>query len=251
MTARPRSDYSIVVDHSGPVPLYYQVARELERAISEGRLERGGFLGNEVELSEEWQVSRPTVRRAIQELVDQGLLVRQRGVGTQVVNDAVRPTTRVSSLFDELHKAGRSPGSVVLAMELVPGDARITDQLGLHRGASVLYLERCRMVDGKRLAIIRNWIVPSYTAGLTVERLMSGGLYAYLRSKGCFPHYATQQVGARNASPVDAALLGLPVGAAVLTMRTCMQDRQGNKVDTGEMTCDASAYSLDLTVVES
>ncbi len=251
MTARPRSNYSIELDHSGPVPLYYQVARELERAIKEGRIERGGFLGNEVELSEEWQVSRPTVRRAIQELVDQGLLVRQRGVGTQVVNDAIRPTTRVSSLFDELQKAGRSPGSAVLAMELVAGDARITDQLGLPRGATVLYLERCRTIDGKRLAIIRNWVVPTFVSGLTVDWLIKGGLYAYLRSKGCFPHYATQQVGARNASPVDSALLGLPVGAAVLAMRTCMQDRQGNKVDTGEMICDASAYSLDLTVIEA
>jgi GntR family transcriptional regulator len=247
MTARPHSEYTIVLDHNGPVPLYYQVARELERAITEGRIERGGFLGNEVELSDLWHVSRPTVRRAIQELVDQGLLVRQRGVGTQ----AVRPTTRVSSLFDELQKAGRSPASAVLAMELVPGDARITDQLGLQRGATVLYLERCRIVDGKHLAIIRNWVTSKFVDDLTVDALMAGGLYAYLRSKGCFPHYATQQVGARNASPVDAALLGLPVGGAVLTMRTCMQDRQGNKVDTGEMICDASAYSVDLTVVEA
>lgn len=251
MATRPRSDYAIALDHSSPVPLYHQLARELERAISDGRIERGGFLDNEIELADELQLSRPTVRRSIQQLVDQGLLVRQRGVGTRVVNDVIRPPARVSSLFDELRLAGRSPTTVVLAMEQLPGDARTTDTLGLSRGASVLYLERCRIVDGTRLAIIRNWLVPLYAGELTVDRLYTGGLYAYLRSKGCFPHYAARKIGARNASPVDAALLGLPVGRALLTVTTCMQDRHGNKVDLGEMVCDASAYSLEHTVVET
>jgi GntR family transcriptional regulator len=251
MASRTGSDYSIELDHSSPVPLYHQLARELERAIADGRIERGGFLENEVELADELQLSRPTVRRSIQQLVDQGLLVRQRGVGTRVVNDTIRPSARVSSLFDELQMSGRSPSTVVLAMELLPGDARITDILALERGAPVLYIERCRMVDGKRLAIIRNWLVPVFSNGLTVERLEAGGLYAHLRSNGCFPHFATRKIGAHNASPVDSALLGLAVGRALLTVTTCMQDRHGNKVDLGEMVCDASEYSLELTVVES
>jgi DNA-binding GntR family transcriptional regulator len=246
-----RSDFSIEIDKSSPVPLYYQVARELEKAIADGRVERGGFLGNEIELSEAWQISRPTVRRAIQELVDNGILVRQRGVGTQVVNDAVRPTSRVTSLYDELVSAGRTPTSTVLALEEIPGDAWVTKELGLPPGSNVLYVERCRLAGNRRLAIIRNWAFLGSVRGLTVEVLNSGGMYAYLRSQGIWPHYATQQIGARNASPVDAALLGLPVGAAVLTVRSTMQDRSGIKVDVTEMICDASSYKLDLTVIET
>jgi DNA-binding GntR family transcriptional regulator len=242
VASRAGSDYAIALDHSSPIPLYHQLARELERAIADGRIERGGFLENEVELADVLQLSRPTVRRSIQQLVDQGLLVRQRGVGTRVVNDTIRPSARVSSLFDELQMSGRSPSTVVLAMELLPGDARITDVLGLERGASILYIERCR---------IRNWLVPAFSTGLTIERLEYGGLYAHLRSKGCFPHFATRKIGAHNASPVDSALLGLAVGQALLTVTTCMQDRHGNKVDFAEMVCDASEYSLELTVVES
>ncbi len=248
---RLRTDFTIEIDKSSPMPLYFQVARELEKAISDGRLERGSFLGNELELSEAWYVSRPTVRRAIQELVDNGLLVRQRGVGTQVVNSLVRPTSRVASLYDELANAGRLPATTVLAMEEIPGDAWVTHKLGLPSGSSVLYIERCRLAGNRRLAIVRNWAVPELVRGLTVEVLNSGGLYAYLRSRGVWPHYATQQVGARNASPVDSALLGLPVGSAVLTVRSTMQDRSGTKVDVSEMTCDASSYELDLTIVET
>jgi GntR family transcriptional regulator len=248
---RLRTDFAIEIDKASAVPLYFQVARELERAITDGRIERGGFLGNEVELSELWQISRPTTRRAIQDLVDSGLLVRQRGVGTQVVNDALRPKARVSSLYDEMISAGRQPTTTVLAIETVPGDAWITSALGIAAGASVVYVERCRFANYRRLAIVRNWIVPSAAAGLTAEVLNSGGMYAYFRSQGIWPHYATQQVGARNASPVDAALLGLSVGAAVLTVNTTMQDRAGVKVETAKIVCDASAYSLDLTVIES
>ena len=81
---------SIAVDRSSPVPLYFQVADQLERAIENGSLPAGVRLGNEVQLAEHYGLSRPTMRRAIQYLVDKGLLVRKRGVGTQVLHTKVR-----------------------------------------------------------------------------------------------------------------------------------------------------------------
>jgi DNA-binding GntR family transcriptional regulator len=92
---RPASaDLRPSLDRSSPVPLYHQLARDLKAAVADGRIATGSFLQNELELADRWQVSRPTVRRAIQELVDSGLLVRQRGVGTQVVNRESRPDVR-------------------------------------------------------------------------------------------------------------------------------------------------------------
>lgn len=76
---------SIELDRSSPVPLYYQVAREIERAIQAGSLVPGDRLDNETELANRLGLSRPTMRRAMQDLVSKGLLVRKRGVGTQVV----------------------------------------------------------------------------------------------------------------------------------------------------------------------
>lgn len=76
---------SIELDRSSPVPLYYQVAREIERAIQAGSLVPGDRLDNETELANRLGLSRPTMRRAMQDLVSKGLLVRKRGVETQVV----------------------------------------------------------------------------------------------------------------------------------------------------------------------
>lgn len=76
---------SVELERSSPVPLYYQLAQAIEKSILDGQLRPGDRFENELALAKRLNLSRPTTRRAIQELVDKGLLVRERGVGTQVV----------------------------------------------------------------------------------------------------------------------------------------------------------------------
>ena len=84
--APPRSPVRPVeVDRTSPVPLYFQVASRLQELIENGEIGVGARIENEVDLAERLGVSRPTTRRAIQYLVERGMLVRKRGVGTQVV----------------------------------------------------------------------------------------------------------------------------------------------------------------------
>ncbi|HEX8497337.1 MAG TPA: GntR family transcriptional regulator, partial [Actinomycetales bacterium] len=91
-----------LLDRSSPVPLYFQLATQLQAAIDDGRLGSGDPIENEVALAERLGLSRPTVRRAIQELVAKGLLVRQRGVGTQVAHRMVHRRAELTSLHDDL-----------------------------------------------------------------------------------------------------------------------------------------------------
>ena len=79
-----------VVDRSSPVPLYFQVAQHLEDAIHAGAFPTGTLFQNEVDLAASLGLSRPTMRRAMQHLVDKGLVVRRRGVGTRVVQPKLR-----------------------------------------------------------------------------------------------------------------------------------------------------------------
>src|SRR5688500_20142611 len=91
----------VLVDRASPVPLYFQVARQLEQAIESGVLPPGSRLDNEIALAEELGLSRPTMRQAIQYLVDKGLLVRKRGGGTHVARARVRRPVGLTSLFDD------------------------------------------------------------------------------------------------------------------------------------------------------
>lgn len=243
-------DLEIELDRNGPVPLYHQVARELERAIADGRLVRGDMLDNELLLADRWQVSRLTLRRSIQELVDQGLLVRRRGVGTQVVADRLPTPPQRGSLYDDLREQGRAPATTVLAHERVVADDDIADRLGLASGSTVVHIERCRYADARRIAILRDWLTVDAAGEIDTAALATSGLYDLLRSRGVWPHSSTRRIRARNANPVDAALLGLPVGAPLLAVESTMQDSSGIRVDVSEQLLDAASYTMELSVVE-
>ena len=240
----------IQLDRSTPAPLYYQVAREIERAISEGRLLKGDYLESETVLVDSWKVSRLTLRRSVQELVDSGLLVRRQGKGTQVVNDEVQSQTRLSSVWDDLIEQGRSPATTVLAHDRVVVDDLIAEHLDVPMGSQVVYLERCRYADGHRLAIMRSWLTVGAGGGLTTAQLTSTGLYKALRERGVWPHSARRKVSARLAGPVDAALLGIDRGSPLLIVEATMQDFAGIRVEYTEQVLDATRYTMDLMVVE-
>ncbi|WP_157875756.1 GntR family transcriptional regulator, partial [Streptacidiphilus griseoplanus] len=110
----------ISIDRTSPVPLYFQVAARLEQLIATGELPPGTRLVNEIALAGDLGLSRPTMRQAIQHLVDRGLLVRKRGVGTQVVHSRVRRQVELTSLHDDLLRAGRHPRTKVLSLRCEP-----------------------------------------------------------------------------------------------------------------------------------
>ena len=134
----------LVVDRLSPIPLYYQVATRLEEMIESGELPVGSRLENELDLSDQLGVSRPTMRRAISYLVERGLLVRRRGIGTQVVQPKVRRPVELSSLHDDLTKTGRAPRTEVLSLEVRPVSDVVAHALGVPDGTPATHLERLR-----------------------------------------------------------------------------------------------------------
>lgn len=245
------TELDIVLNRVSPVPLYHQLSRQLVAAIETGQLPKGSFLDNELDLADRWQVSRPTVRRAIQDLVDAGMLVRRRGVGTQVVNDQVRRPFKLSSLFDDLAAIGREPITQVIRIERVAADDHTADDLDIAPGDEVVHIERVRSVASQPLAIMRNWLRVEIAGSITADELTSRGLYALLRERGVRPHSAVQRLGAVAAIETDAALLRLAVGSPLVTMRRVMQDDTGRVVEIGDHRYDAAHYTVELNVIES
>jgi DNA-binding GntR family transcriptional regulator len=241
------SPASITVDRSSPVPLYYQVAQVLEQAIDAGELAPGERLDNEIALAGSLGLSRPTMRRAIQYLVDRGLLVRKRGVGTQVVHRAVRRPVELTSLYDDLATEGRSPRTEVLRLEQVNASDTIAHVLGVAEGAPVLALERLRFADDEPLALLRNYL-PDGIVTLTEDGLRTAGLYRTMRSAGVRPHLASQVVGARVATSAEARLLTETRGAPLLTMRRTAYDETGRVVEYGDHVYRASVYSFEFVL---
>ncbi|MFG2126807.1 GntR family transcriptional regulator [Streptomyces sp. NPDC048751] len=236
------------LDRGSPVPLYYQLAQQLESAIEHGALAPGNLLGNEIDLSVRLGLSRPTVRQAIQNLVDKGLLVRRRGVGTQVVHSQVKRPLELSSLFDDLAAAGQGPTTHVLRNETGSATAEVAAALGIAEGAEVVVLERLRRTHGQPVAFLSNHL-PAALLDLPTDRLESTGLYAMLRSAGISLHSARQTIGARSANAEEAALLDETEGSALLTMQRTAYDDTGRAVEYGQHVYRASRYAFDFQLL--
>lgn len=236
------------LDRGSPVPLYYQLAQQLEGAIEHGALAPGNLLGNEVDLSVRLGLSRPTVRQAIQSLVDKGLLVRRRGVGTQVVHSQVKRPLELSSLYDDLEAAGQGPTTQVVRNERVPATADVAAALGIAEGAEVTVLERLRSTHGQPVAILCNYL-PASLLDLDTARLESTGLYRMMRAAGITLHSARQTVGARCATAGEAERLDEKEGAALLTMQRTAYDDTGRPVEYGTHIYRAARYAFDFQLL--
>ncbi len=236
------------LDRNSPVPLYYQLSQELERMIRDGDVLPGDRIDTEVELAAKLGLSRPTVRQAIQDLVNRGLLVRRRGVGTQVLHSQMRRSVELTSLFDDLTEAKHSPTTTVLSLSIKPADEKLAEELRIPVGDRVLNLKRLRLMDGRPLAIMRNWL-PASLLTTTKEELETAGLYELLRNNGINLRIANQRIGAASATAAEARLLGVKQGTALLVMERTAFDDTGRVVETSSHKYRADSYSFETTLV--
>jgi GntR family transcriptional regulator len=245
----PSALAGVRLDHSSPVPLYHQAAQALEQAIEDGRLPRGSKLESELDLAEQLGISRPTMRAAIKQLVDKGLLIRRRGIGTTVAPRPIRRAVALTSLYDDLKEAGREPETRVLALEEVLCPPEIAEQLGLGPTAPVLRFDRLRTVGSDPIALMHN-VVPIGLLQIDREDLERTGLYDLFRESGIAPHVATQRVGARKAGAEEAEWLEIEPGDPVLTVTRTAYDTSGRPIEYGSHSYPAESYWLEMMLVE-
>ncbi|MDN5797087.1 MAG: GntR family transcriptional regulator [Intrasporangium sp.] len=236
------------IDRGSPMPLYHQLAEQLATAITDGTLQPGDPFENEMALTERLGLSRPTIRRAIQELVGQGLLVRRRGLGTRVANSRVHRKAELTSLYDDLRLVGREPHTKVLSFS-VDVDEKAAAALDLPLDEKILNFVRLRYAGDDPLAVMHNWLPPRF-ADITEDELCSRGLYSLLRDRGIRPVVARQTIGARPPTATERRHLGLKPSQPVLTMTRCAFDAAGNPVEYGDHSYRADGYSIEVMLDE-
>ena len=236
------------IDRASPVPLYFQISSRIEQAIGDGSLKPGARLENEIALADRLGLSRPTVRRAIQELVGKGLLVRRRGLGTQVVQRPLTRKVELTSLYDDLERGSRSPSTRLLSRAVVKADERIADLLSVPSGAPLLHIRRLRFADAVPLAILENYLATEFT-DFTEEDLKVRGLYQLMRARGTVISVARQRIGARSATLEESRLLEIKARGPVLTMDRTAYSNNGKAVEYGHHCYRPDLYSFETTLV--
>jgi DNA-binding GntR family transcriptional regulator len=190
------------------------------------------------------------MRRAIHYLVERGMLLRKRGVGTQVVHPKVRRPVELTSLYDDLTTAGRRPRTDLLVFEVKPATDVLALALSIPEGAEVTWIERLRYAGDEPLALMHN-AVPVEVTTFRQDDLESRGLYELLRAAGHAPRIATQAISARVATAAEGRILEEGRGAPLLTMTRTAWDSAGKAVEYGSHIYRASRYSFELTLAGS
>ena len=239
----------IEIDRGSPVPLYFQISRRLEAAVDDGRLAPGEMLPTEIEFARTLSVSRPTMSRALDELVEKGILVRKRGVGTRVNSVEVRRRVALTSLHEDLRSAGRSPTTRVLRFESERADTHAARALGLPAATALVFCERLRLTEGTPIAVLRNWLSPRF-ADITASDLEAHGLYYLLGQRNGRPQVANQRISAAAASSSEAKLLRTRRGDPLITMRRTAFDSGGRAVEYAENLYRADLYAIEVTVFD-
>lgn len=239
----------VKVDREALIPLYEQIARPIEAAILSGELPTGAMIEDEVSMALRLDVARPTARRALQELVNKGLLSRRRGVGTRVTPTHVHRPMKLSSLNEDLTEAGFVPSTKVLSYVVREATADEAEKLGVEAGEGVLSVSRLRYADDHPLAILTNTIpldiAPSW------QDLGTHGLYRCLGDRGVHIASAQQEIGARRADAEEATTLGEEIGAPLLTMHRVGRDAEGRSVEIGNHVYRPGLYSFKFSLFSS
>ena len=226
-------------------PRYEEIADHLRARIAE--LQPGDILPSEIELSDQFGVSRMTARHAVQTLEREHLLHRRKGKGTFV---SPRPIPRLLgsplSFSESMKRRGLAATSITLESGLIdPGEDDL-DALEMEEEAKVGLLVRLRLADGTPMAVERAVLAP-HCAGVLSD-LDDGSLHIAFESIGLLPSRATAQVQARAATPQEKTLLELDELSPVLCERRVIYDQHGRPLEHTETRYAADRYVFDVTM---
>lgn len=228
-------------DLSDSSPLYIQLARKLTQDVRDGRYQVDQALPSERSLSEQLDVSRVTARKAIDQLVDQGLVVRKRGSGNYVAPRIEQPLSNLTSFSEQLQQRGYRPDSKWLNRAVVTASADEQMSLGLSPNTRVARLERLRLADGVVMAYEVSVIPASM---LPAPDEVGASLYQYLNKTGHMPVRALQHIRAMNADALLASQLGVPAGQAVLYITRIGYAASGQAVELTHSYCLSDHYDF-------
>ena len=206
----------LIIDHSSPVPLHYQVEELLRKLIELPEFKNGGFLPKEVDLAKRLGISRNTIRQATNKLEYEGILIRKKGVGTKVSQNTV--TTSLDSwhsFTQEMSEKGVVFINFVIETNRVKADAKIAAFMQIPEETEVLCLVRLRGFEDGPFVYFESYFHPRI--GLTGKEDFTRPLYDIIEHDyHVVPSISSERIRAKSASAITAKRLRIKRGDPVL-----------------------------------
>ena len=195
------------------IPLYTQLVGIIKQNISSGELNVGDLLPSEAELCRTMGISRNTVRQAIGELEEEGLVVRKRGKGTFVADPNARGKCVRYSFTTEISSMGKVPSSTMVDFGIIVPPPEISRKMQLQEGVTVYCFTRVRNVDGEPLILETSYYPQYIYPHLTRDMLQTHSFYSLLYHVGITPFSAEDTYEAVMLDAPRANLLSVEPGS--------------------------------------
>ncbi|MEH7252835.1 GntR family transcriptional regulator [Neobacillus niacini] len=209
-----------MINKNSPVPIYHQLEEYIKQQIENGILQEEAVIPSEREYAQTFQISRMTVRQAINNLVIEGYLTRQKGRGTFVKKKKVEQELQgMTSFTENMLSRGINPSSTLLSFQIIHADKKTAFDLNIEENESVYKIKRIRLADGSPMAIETAYIPVELVPGLTEEN-SNLSLYQYIEENLALTiSEATQEIEASIAGSVDAEILEITIGDPLLLIK--------------------------------
>lgn len=227
------------------LPMYYRIEQKLVEQIQAGQLLPGQQLPTEAELVERYSVSRITAKRALDNLVQQGMAYRHQGKGTFVASQKVRAVSGFGCFSDDMESRGRKPSAQLLDFKTLVPSADVAERLQLESGKEVFCIRHLRFADLKPMVIETVYVPCAMCPDLTAAGLSDRPFYEMLRDDcDITPTWADADISARRASAQEAELLGLKSGHPVLVATRISFTANYEVIEIVESVYNSETYSF-------
>jgi GntR family transcriptional regulator len=209
-------------------PLYLQLAKNLRNHINDGGIDPGNALPSERDLSEMTGMSRVTIRKAIDKLIDEGLLFRKQGSGTFVLPRIEAPGSTLSGFSDDARRRGENPSVFWMFKTYATPTDEEAAALEIAQTAEVARLGRVRLLGGEPLAI-EHAVVPARFLPALDD--LGDSLYAALGQSGFRPVTGQQRIRASLATPTEAGIFSVRQNSEILRIERLTRLADGTPVE--------------------
>jgi GntR family transcriptional regulator len=232
-----------------PIPLYYQLKEILLEEIK--HTETGSDFPTELELCKHFDISRPTVRQAINELVVEGYLQRIKGKGTFIAEPKIKQDFLIvlKSFTEEMQEKGLVPTTKVLGLEKIPCDDRVSEALNIPVGSEVIQLKRLRFANNIPIVLVVTFLPSVKLPNILSTDFENESLYRIIEEEyGYTIDRARRTLEARVAGEDEAELLGIKEGDPIQFIETIAYLEDGTPIEysLAEYRGDKSEFTFEL-----
>ncbi len=238
------------LDPSGPVPLYHQIFLILRNRIYAGDLSAGDLVPSEQDLTTAFDVSRITAKRALNELADAGLVVRERGRGTRVLARPPVPavTSSIDGWLENISLMGLSTEAQVLELTYVDAGDDIASALEIEPGTEVQKAIRVRRLDGQPMSYLVTYVPADIGRDYDQDDLNVMPLLHLLERAGVDVASARQTISATLADAGVASALECPSGAPLIEVRRVVRNRDERPVEYIRVLYRPDLYRFEMSM---